>query len=525
MFRTVIRTLLSPISWVLRFGFGGQTLGQKILRRAWLILFLAVFVGAPLTWAALWMRLCLSRPANRVNRVALANAELQKIPDGDRAWPFYSQALDVLESSGLIRTYQRKGTSRVELQLRAPYLLYLQLAQGPNLQEYEAFGRRQANAIKLVIEGTQRPRMGLELPGPYEAYFDSSQPFPPPLPFEKIDVIRAALRTELFASIARPDGLRPIDVIEACLRFHTHEGELRKPLGMPDNRHLTWLTKDVAFLLIEYPESFTNDDLLRLHAMCETARGVRNDPQAQRLVIENLLDQIYSADSVFTLNGLHLINRELSWATSYSQRRNPTSRHMEWLRPRSGIVRERWRREIVSELVLPIAVLGLPDRESLREQLHASLEKQEASFDLPFKDLKALREEIYRGPEPTWFELPHFALSERFHPCGAGDRLVNFRFRTIVLVVELEMIRRKTGSWPRTLDEIDDALIPRDPYREETPVQYAVRNGKPYVWSIGSDFEDQRGERLDPFRRNGCDWQIIPTEDLPGLVETYRTNK
>jgi hypothetical protein len=97
-----------------------------------------------------------------------------------------------------------------------------------------------------------------------------------------------------------------------------------------------------------------------------------------------------------------------------------------------------------------------------------------------------------------------------------------------LIVIACELHKRRTGSYPATLDDLRPLLLPEvplDPF-DGKPLRYAIRDGKPFVYSVGADGDDDGGRlarktRETPsasndgagnFGNNGidADWILFP---------------
>ena len=96
MLRKILLFPFLPLRWVIRFGQGGRTSGEKLLRRSWLAFIALLTVGVPLVWLFLFAQFQLTEPCGEFNWVQKINAETSRIPEADRAWPVYRKALGKL---------------------------------------------------------------------------------------------------------------------------------------------------------------------------------------------------------------------------------------------------------------------------------------------------------------------------------------------------------------------------------------------------------------------------------------------
>jgi len=63
--------------------------------------------------------------------------------------------------------------------------------------------------------------------------------------------------------------------------------------------------------------------------------------------------------------------------------------------------------------------------------------------------------------------------------------------------IALELHHRRTGEWPASLDELTPDLLPKLPIDRFTgePLRYCLVEGRPLLYSCGTDRDDDRGVR------------------------------
>jgi hypothetical protein len=88
----------------------------------------------------------------------------------------------------------------------------------------------------------------------------------------------------------------------------------------------------------------------------------------------------------------------------------------------------------------------------------------------------------------------------------------------ILVAIALELYRRQYGSYPDSLDQLTPALLPHVPADRITgqPLRYRLIDGKPIVYSIGADRDDDGGS--PPVTKGGepaplaAAWWEVPKE-------------
>ena len=82
---------------------------------------------------------------------------------------------------------------------------------------------------------------------------------------------------------------------------------------------------------------------------------------------------------------------------------------------------------------------------------------------------------------------------------SAKQRMIQWRDAAEVAIA-LVLWHRKHGQWPQRLDELVPNLLPAVPPDrvDGQPLRYVVRDGRPVVYSLGADFQDNGGRPTTP---------------------------
>ncbi len=503
---------LSVIFWPIRFGLGGRTFAEKLPRRLWLAVFLGVFVGLPLAWLFLCIRFHVVSPMNEFNWVDQLNAERGQVAAQDRAWPLYAQAIKELKTEVVASQRASMSSLGAGFVFEQDFVFrnYIQTLNPESLASFRKFEADHANAIELILDGVEKRNPGIVF-DELETTLDTQARtvlWPTPKFDFELQVLRQTLRKAFFGAVSRGDA-------EGASRYHTAQLQLARqysrlgPLqfvAAQANRGFDIAAKDLGAVIVEFPELFTDSQLAELSEGLRETKPIAEDARVPELFIENALDQIYSTNGTFTKNGCRFLGSELN---RLQTSRESVTRHARRLNPVPTSTKEM----TVSFFTLPVAVLSFPDRETLKQQLTADFARY-LDNGVPQERTKLFRE--WRKERSTsellWPDVPRFLLTKwvwNFSTSGTTEA----RIRSVILLLELERIRRATGSWPTTLDAIDQSLIPRDPFLPARKIRYMLRDGRPLAWSVGSDFEDNDGARFENREvGDGHDWQLIPVQ-------------
>jgi hypothetical protein len=113
---------------------------------------------------------------------------------------------------------------------------------------------------------------------------------------------------------------------------------------------------------------------------------------------------------------------------------------------------------------------------------------------------------MWREPTPLnkYAPLAKFAPHYVDHVQWTAERYLGVR-DGVVVAMALELYRRQHGSYPSSLQALTPALLPQIPADRITgePLRYRLTDGKPNVYSVGADRDDDGGKA--PVGANGME--------------------
>ena len=88
--------------------------------------------------------------------------------------------------------------------------------------------------------------------------------------------------------------------------------------------------------------------------------------------------------------------------------------------------------------------------------------------------------------------------------------------------VALELYKRRHGSYPTSLEQLTPGLLPAVPLDRFNgkPLRYELRDGKPLLYSVGADYEDNGGAPSP--NGAGLPGQWVPRTDLEAMSPQAR---
>jgi hypothetical protein len=156
-----------------------------------------------------------------------------------------------------------------------------------------------------------------------------------------------------------------------------------------------------------------------------------------------------------------------------------------------------------TSILAPLAG-GIISRREMVELGDALYDRAEAEFQLPLwrgnrDDYEAELQRLAKNPVNHVRYAPLLILMPSLKGCyAASQRVAQERDATFVALA-LTLFHRQHGAWPERLDELVPNLLPVIPADRFTgePLRYRVVEGRPVVYSVGPDKVDNGGQMPD----------------------------
>ena len=445
-----------------------------------------VYVVAALYYAV-------GRPKVSVDYLARMNAEVEAVPEEDRAWPVYREALLAIDREGMRKVSMMKGRGLEPGEAAWDEAARFVDDHGPAL----ATARRAAamESLGFVFRTTIAAEDRDLWPGRYDES-TAAVPFSDLLTVAP-ETFLMAVQTPYVMELQRLHQLLATDAVLAAERGDAERvnANLAAMLGMAgqlgsDGMVLgqlihAWMVMETVDLtgdvLRRRPELLTQADLRR-HAHAFAARDVlpRIHLNGERMAFEDLLQRTYTDDG---RGDGHLVPGAL-----------------RMLRP-LGIgdheVADRPAAEIAMAPLVNAAVASRKDMEAMYDRMMDGYEarfatpyweaRQRAEIGDEFRSSKSFREQVRYAFVNTL--VPAFDSVYRMQEDSLARR------DGILVALALEAHRRRHRDWPESLDELVPGLlpsVPRDRFTGE-PLRYRVAGGEVVVYSVGRDLDDDGG--------------------------------
>ncbi len=435
--------------------------------------------GVALIYVVAAIRLYTGKPVVAHDYLADVNAAARAVPEAQRAWPMYRSALVAL------------GEIPKEINLRAR-------PGDSDWDEVAAFVATHAEALELVRQAAARPGLG------YIAGYVIDEPDLAVWPEQASDSndrnvemglmrvllshlaelrkLSRLLALDAYRAAAMGDGGLAAANIEASLGIAEHTRETSFIINwLVSLGQITLVLDTFGEILAEHSVVFTDSQLQALAHRLSVIHGGRIQLRldAARWSFQDFVQRLYTddgeGDGRLTATGLSLLGE----AGMISSQDAPRSR-LGPLAPALGFVNA-GRREATEEFSRLFALAEAEFAKPLWEQ-------DTAKVDREIGHLK-------RSPMTTARNLPVALLMPALGKAGVRPQMVTQERDAMLVAIALELYRRRTGSWPESLEQLVPDLLPAVPPDrfDGRPLRYRLIDAKPLLYSIGADRDDDGG--------------------------------
>lgn len=172
-----------------------------------------------------------------------------------------------------------------------------------------------------------------------------------------------------------------------------------------------------------------------------------------------------------------------------------------------------WDEQLIGSPAAPVIAALAADRKEVVNEWNRVTGIMRAEAAAPMWTWTTIpgQREMDRLTERTWYNVRYFPISLLLPAVGRIAEASNkaaMRRDATVIVLALELWKRKFGSYPATLLEMTPEYLPTVPLDrfDGLPLKYVVRNGLATVYSAGRDRDDDGGR---------------PPVNAGGLVQTW----
>ena len=502
--------------------FGNPDLTARLIRRAklrnrsliwhtwkWSRRVVGVFL---LLYALLAIRFFWGKPQVKVDYLARLNAPILAVPEQDRAWPLYREAM--------LRLGLKQGQDPIPLTRFLPGEETSVRQPGQDhWPELAQALRDHADAIALLREAAARPAMGLPLTRgirPEDATLfaassppgraSSLDPGPQAQPLlgvllPQLRAMRAAARiliADTYCAAEEADGDRALQSLIAVFGMAGHAAEqpfLINGLVAVSLDALAFRT--AGQLLREHPQLWDDRQLVEFaHRVAATNAAELIDFAGERAMMYDLIQKIYSddghGDGRLTDEGLQLFQTLPLYGLE-------PEAAAEYHPPLSN--------KILSGLLGPTAMAATASRRELTERYDQWMHEMERLMTAPDwqcaqNEIEAEVDELHRSV----LGRVRYGLITTLMPAmlGAGRpaAIHDAQRDGLLVAIALELYRREHGGYPDPaagLEVLVSRFLPEVPLGigSGRPLRWTLRDGSPVVYDVGGDGDDDGGRAVD----------------------------
>ena len=485
--------------------FGDERVAARLIRRgtkrkrpiAWraarrTVQTTGAFVALMLVmYLALALRYYTGRPKISHDYLAQLNAPIRAIPESQRAWPIYRQAYLDLE---VVPDEILKGGWYDPAALRDP-------AQRARVSAYLA---RNTEAIALIRRAASMPHMGKVLSHEPDAELmarDAPEGYEAPTAApESLDVSLVSLRlpelgilqefarvlaTDADLAAERDDGATVVADLEALLGAMRHTAE-EPLLGADMNGMRIFLIQLNALgaILADKPNLLTDAQLIALSHRISAQRRegrVAASLRSLQMIFEDIVQRVYTDDG--RGNGRL---RASGMATVRASMGVPEpDGSVEWFK---------------MTLLPPIVSVASADRRSALSSYNRFVDRAIARSQMPqWKWTSALdNQKMLDDMQRVWFGaakamMVYWSMPIEYYILASEE--ITQRRDAMLVVLALEIYRRRHGEYPDSLDDLVPDLLPAVPPDRFTgeAIGYRRTRDRAVVYSVGADRDDDGG--------------------------------
>ena len=420
------------------------------------------------------------QPTISVDYLAKLNERAMAVPEDQRAWPIYQEALGRLR----VAAGTRSGVLWDDAHWAWP--------GDDHWEEVQIFLRDHAAEIEMIREAAAMPEAGFIV----HSETAGMQLLVSEVDYLELGVWRQAarlLRTDTWSALDHGDGTQFMANVEAVEGIATHAGEHEMVLCQLVQmaiRGLLWQVIHGA--VAQFPDALSDNHLVQIEELVDghlDAYSASPRFGAERYFAYDLLQRWYTDDG----NGDGLISPSGIVGTAPSA---TAELLFEGLRAPFAISRSEMKDRVDAVYDAGDDLIQVPYYLWDKTELNAATDK------IRFNNLD-------RGLDTFSLFLP---ASERV---AQSWRRAVATCNATKIVIALERHRRKHGEWPATLDTIDPAIladVPNDDFTGE-PFIYRLVDGEPLLYSVGFDGVDNGGlhsSHAFEYQYEESDWVFFP---------------
>lgn len=300
------------------------------------------------------------------------------------------------------------------------------------------------------------------------------------------------LSTDAFHAAETGDAQAAYDNLIAMLGLADHADEhntLINQLVMISIRQIAFNT--FSELMTAYPELLSRDQLIDLAHRIAAVRVHTTDFTGERHFMDDLIQHLYTDDG--NGNG-HLAVRQ--WQTLMTQIPDLGAEPYFATHEEPGLLPS-----VLSTAITPAATMIAADRKDLKTMVDRLYSLYEADHSVPMwrQPQSQAEAELFDLVDSSLLQRQRYALIAALMPALDGVRKASERYTAsadgALAAIALELYRDDQGEYPDTLESLVPRYLPQVPIDRITggPLNYTLKEGKPVLYSLGADHDDDSG--------------------------------
>ncbi len=451
-----------------------------------------ISIGAiVLLYAAMAARFYLGKPGPIIDYRPMLNSKAASLTEDQKAWPLYREALIALPKPRPSETLDANRFAREPVPGEEGW------------SEFEHYLLNASQALDIARQASSRDGMGL-LVG-YAFSEDDLRLYPeqrehPPgemtdpssdgmigilLPhLSSLRMLALAIGWDVQRAAAAGDGATVLANIKAMLAIARHVRE--SSILISDLVGIAVLSKTcehLEWLMLESPETLSEAQLAEIAHVLGGFNDddVRVDLAGERLFFQDVLQRAYTddgnGDGRLTPNGL----RWFGMVTGFSDNGSDNVDMLEGLKGPA----------------IAAVMLGRRDMHEQHKRLMDMLDVEAGTplWKREHSEPERIIEEWMSSPIDRLRYLPLCLLMPALSKASLSAEMAMMRRDAVLVVLAAELHRRRHGEWPQSIDELVPSLLPQAPVDrfDGRALRYVLREGRPLVYSVGSNRVDDGG--------------------------------
>lgn len=442
------------------------------------------------------------RPSPKVDYVARLNRVASAAGASERAWPLYARAIAQLAGAVNADGTVDRSTLKAYREARTRHDWTRLTDSRPGDSDWSraaALTATHRESIDLLQQAAARPVFGFRVGRDGDAYdpdvFPNASPPPPGdpagdtlfsihLPYlQDIRVAGDWLALDAAVAGAERDADRWIKSVDALLNLAAHARQDRILITELVSIALTERALlEIERVLLASPDLLTESALRRIAHQIGGA-SVAADLvgfDGERMFFDDVVQRVYTddgrGDGRITPAGLRLLE-----ALS---------------RPQGGVANDK----VLAYAVAPAAVSFAASRRELTVRYDRLMALCNANLARPLRDadwqtFESELQSVTESPLQRARYLPLSVLFPSFARVQWTAERSLARREAVVVGIALELHRRHHGAYPERLELLAPAFLPAVPSDriDGAPLRYRVIDGKPLLYSVGADRDDDSG--------------------------------